>query len=175
MKTMAILVGLALTCMLHAGEKARFETAKKPKIGESNAFELSKHHRAVMKVGGDGYVVLELIDSSVEGDDRSFIEACSVAWTLITPSSVESDVERAFIGYRSTEPEKNGSTIEAIAGSDEMKVGGVSFRWSYGSPDLIFIYPQPGAQYTTIEVEHGGTVKPTAVPESAVEGKSEAE
>ena len=175
MKTIIATAALALALPVLGSEKISFEVAKEPKIGESNAFELTKTSRAILRTGGEGYIVLELVDSSREDGGKTFTEACSISWTLITPSSIQSKVENVFIRYR---PEKTGAdsfTVETIGGSDEIEVGGLSIRWSYASPSRVFLYPVPGTKYATIKVEQGCADQPAIDPDSKSGGKEKPE
>lgn len=161
MKTLIAITSLALALPV-SGEVASYETVQEPKIGEGNAFEISKSRRAILKTG-EGYLILDLLDSSREDGDQTFTEACRIAWTLITPSSVRNDIANALIRYRSTKTGDDSVTVEKIGGTDKLSLGGVSLRWSYGSPGSVFIYADPGTQYaiTNVEVATGNGLQPS--------------
>ncbi|MEM1084215.1 MAG: hypothetical protein AAGI48_08835 [Verrucomicrobiota bacterium] len=170
MKLPVALVHLALVLPIIGGEKARFETAKEPKIGESGAFELTTSNRAILKTETNGYILLDLLESSREDGGKTFTEACSISWTWITRDSVQADKTRGFIRYRSEKAEGNSITVTEIGGSDTIEVGALSIRWSYSSPERVFLYPSPGTEYTTIIVEKGNRGKRAARYESDSDG-----
>lgn len=146
----AILLGFAPPIV--GGGEATFKTAKTPKTGEGNAFELTKRNRVILKTGDHGYVVLDLLDSSQEDGGTTSTEACSISWTLITPDSVQNDTAHAFVRYRSEETQENSFMLTEIGGSETIELGGLSIRWSYASPERIFLYPSPGSTYAIISV-----------------------
>lgn len=178
MKTIIALTFLALATHVFGVDKIHFETAKEPKVGESSGFELHKDGRAVLKIGAQNYIVLELTDSSYEDGGKTFTEACSISWTLITPATIQTNTTSAFIRYRSKKTGE-GFLLTAIGGSDSITFGDVlTIGWSYASPKAIFLYPSPGTKYATTKVEDGPEQAPTApksTPEDQIKPAPEAE
>lgn len=165
MKTLIAMISVALVIPVYAGEETSYKTVQKVKIGEGNAFEISKSRRAILKTD-DGYILLDLLDSSRQDGDDTFTETCRISWTLITPSSVLNDIESVFIRYRSKRTGSDSFTVEKIGGTDKVDFGGVSLRWSYASSGSVFIYAEPGTQYATSKVEQIGAGQPATRPES---------
>ncbi|MCF6312493.1 MAG: hypothetical protein L3J39_08575 [Verrucomicrobiales bacterium] len=165
MKHLIAVLFFGFVAPILGGEEAAFETAEELKIGESGAFELSKNNRAILKLGENGYFVFDLLDSSREDKGKTFTEACSISWTLITPSSIKSGAISAFIRYSSVEIQEDSFTITRIAGSDTVEIEGLSIRWSYASPEQIFLYPSPGTEYAISKVEQSGAKQASTVVE----------
>jgi len=147
MKTLLTVITFALMLPALCGEKIKFETTKELMIGESNAFELNTTNRAVLKTADGTYIVLDFVSSNREDGDNTFTEMCSISWTLINPSSIQSKIENAFIQYRSVKTEADSITVETIGGSDKIDLGGLSVGWSFASDSSVFIYPLPGTEY----------------------------
>ena len=164
MKTLLPLIALSFIQPVGAGEE-KFKTAEGIAIGESNAFELTMKNRVVLKTGTGGYVILELLGAGREDGEKSFSEECSISWTLIGATSIESDVEHNFIRYKSKKTAEDSYEVEQIGGSDELEFGGLSLRWSFATSTSVFIYPTPGTEYA-ISKKQNKAEEPTPNPPS---------
>ena len=164
MKLIFLLVSLMISSSLIAHEERKFKVAEEPKIGESNAFKLTKTKRSILKTGGESYLILDLISSHRDEGKGTYTEFCAIAWTHITPVSVTTGTERVFIKYEAERKEGSKSVhVKAIDGTDEIELGGLTFGWSYGTGILVYIYPEPGTEYATVNVEQDAALKSQGV------------
>jgi hypothetical protein len=148
---------LVLTPLLvFAGEEVPFKAAENPKIGESSAFRLSKTDRAVLRITEGEYIVVQVLESIREESNGTFTEACTLAWTLISPKGIRGGTSKAYIRYKSEKTGENEFNLRTIGGSDHLEIGGQSIQWSYRSQSDVFLYPPVGTFFatTTVEPEH---------------------
>lgn len=143
----AILLITLFTNIVYGGEKVEFETAKGLVAGESNGFDLTKKHPAVIKTGKGSYIILRLIESIHEGNDATYTEACTVEWTHVAPDGVEIGETSGFQRWKSEKTAENEYFVTQIGGSDELKIADLTIRFSYGSSEKIYLYPSPGTEY----------------------------
>ena len=147
MNIYTLIVLIALTLSVVGGERSEFQVVGEPGVGKSVAFKVSKSIRAIIKADKESYLLLELLESSYDSDKETSMESCRISWTLISPASVQTDTESAFIRYKRTKNIDGSFTVEATGGSEKIEIGGLSMRWSYQSSSSIFLYADPGTQY----------------------------
>lgn len=135
------------------GKKVEFQTAKGLVVGESNGFDLTKKHPAVIKTGKGSYMILRLVESIHEGNEATYTEACTVEWTHVAPDGVISGETSGFQRWKSEKTAEKEYFVTQIGGSDELKIEDLSIRFSYGSSDNIYLYPSPGTEYAAPETE----------------------
>ncbi len=161
MKTIIAIAHLVLAAQVFGNDPIGFQTAEEPDSGAVSFFELKKTNRAVVKIGDQDYIILELIDASRDGDWETFSESCSISWTLITSISIQSDTVSGSIHYRSKQTNTDSFRTSRIGGSDTILLGGgISMRWSYGSRMAIFLFPSPGTVYAAIDAEQNAAGQP---------------
>jgi len=142
------------------GELAPFKVTPEQEIGKSRAFELSKGYRSVIKAPLGAFLVLELIESGQDRNQKTSAEFCSLAWTYIGVDGTSSGTERCFIRYSCNEGENGGIQVTRIGGSESISIKGVNLEWSYSTSDMVFIYPESGTQYSLTKVEPAGADQP---------------
>ena len=162
MKHVILALSVFFACeSLKGHEESEFKTVKEAEIGSSNAFELSKTKNVVLKTPDGGFLILKLLKTGSKEGEKSSRESCSISWVLVNEKGALSGKEDAFIKYKVTKEDEDGTrTVEAVDGSDRIEVGGLSFGWSRGSGILVYIYPELGTEYTTINVEQGAAPNP---------------
>jgi len=171
MKTVIAITHLVFAAQVFGNDPISFQTAEDPDSGAVSFFELNKTNRAVVKIGDQDYIILELIDANREGDWETFSESCSISWTHITSISIQRDTVSGSKHYSSKQENTGSFRTSRIGGSDIVRLGGgISIRWSYRSRTGIFLLPSPGTVYATIDVEQNAAGQPATAPESKSEG-----
>jgi len=111
--------------------------------------------------GRDGeYLILQLLDSARDDIPKGHTETCSLTWTIVSKKGAASGILNCSIRYESKEIRPNVFMLSQTGGSDSIKLGDFSLKWSYGSSEKIFLYPAPGTEYLITKVEQIADGKP---------------
>jgi len=148
-----------------SGELVPFKITPEQEIGKSRAFKLPKGCRSVIKAPRGAFLVLELIESGQDGNEKTSVEFCSLAWTYIGADGTSSGMEKCFIRYSTKKDENGDIQVTRIGGSQSISIRGVDLEWSHSSSDMVFIYPEPGTQYSLTKVEQAVDVNRPIAPQ----------
>lgn len=159
MKTFTTLAFLAFAVQVVGSDKIDFQTAKDSNV---RGIALSRENRGILKISDTSYILLELIDASREGEWEGYTEACSISWTLITPSSIQTGTASGSIRYSSREA---GTRSFPDSSFTIFLVDGFTIRWAYGSRNAIFLFPSPDHKFATSKVNKPSPSSPDR-PES---------
>jgi len=125
----------------------------KVEVGKSNAFELSRNERGIIKLSGNDYFVIEVVESDREDTSKTVTETCTLIWTRLNGNEATSGQVAAYIKYKKEKISEREFKVSRMAGSDRIVLGNeYSIQWSYASTGKVYLYPKHEAQFVTSKI-----------------------
>ncbi len=83
-------------------------------------------------------------------ENENFLEE-KIIYKLHTNDGFPHDAKKSFIKYKRTKQEDGSYLLEEIDGSETLSQGNISFKWSFGSENHIYLYLPKEYSFETIE------------------------